>query len=140
MYPKKHQLNQGFALPAAIFVLVVLAAVVVAMMNLSATQTQVVNDSIQVSRANWAAQSGLDWAIYQIVDDTAAASCADATATKTIDGFSVVISCNSSNYEEVGFTNVTRYSLQATATPAGLTIDQPDYAFRAVEIDIVLEN
>ncbi len=140
MYPKKHQLNQGFALPAAIFVLVVLAAVVVAMMNLSATQTQVVNDSMQVSRANWAAQSGLDWAIYQIVDDTAAASCVDATGAKTIDGFSVVISCNSRDYEEVGFTNVTRYSLQAAATPAGLTVDQPDYAYRAVEIDIVLEN
>ena len=128
--------NNGFALPAAIFVVVVISAMVAAMMRLSATQITVVNQSLLASRAYWAAQSGLEWGIREIVENSE--SCA-ASETKTIDQFNVVIECTNSGtaYNEVGEGDIPLYQISSTATTSGLTVDDADYAYRSVQVDIL---
>ena len=128
--------NRGFALPAAIFVLVVLAAIVTAMMRIGSGQVAEQSLSLLMTRAHWAAQSGLEWGTYTVKNGTAG-SCFSTTGL-TIGSFTVTVSCAVAGYAEASASdNVYRYNLRAEAVSTGLGIDHPDYVFRAVEASLV---
>lgn len=107
--------QRGFAAVAAIFLLVVLAALGGFMLTFSSTQQLTSAQDVQGSRAYWAAQAGLEWALAT-VDATSA--CPGAAPTP-IDGFTVEVTCPLPLvYNEGGLVR-TIFRLQSTARTAG---------------------
>ncbi len=92
---------QGFSLPGAIFIMVVLAGIGVAMVNLSSTSSSTSALNILQSRAYYSAYSGTEWAIANIVtnDNNYASnnnSCIGVDGQSfNIDNFNITVSCNS---------------------------------------------
>ena len=92
---------QGFSLPGAIFIIVVLAGIGVAMVNLSSTSSSTSALNILQSRAYYSAYSGAEWAIANIVknDNNYVSnnnSCNGVDSQSfNIDNFNITVSCNS---------------------------------------------
>ncbi|PPC92618.1 MAG: hypothetical protein CTY35_12265 [Methylotenera sp.] len=96
--------SRGFLLPAAIFLLVILAALGAYALNISSTQQATSKQDIQGSRAYQAARAGLEWAIFQVLAPGTAnlVNCPTPT-TLTIEGFTVNVTCTQSvDYNEQG--------------------------------------
>jgi len=115
------RLQQGFAAIAAIFLVVVLAALGGFMLTFSNTQQLTSAQDIQGTRAYWAAQAGLEWGI------ASAASCPAAsgeplitTLPQPIDTFTVVVTCTRQTYAEASSTpNVNFLQFTSVASSAG---------------------
>jgi len=121
--------RRGFALPSAIFLLVILALLGAFMLNVSNTQHLTAAQDVQGVRAYRAARMGLEWAAAQLCG--AVANCAaPLTACPVIpapldtapDGFSVTVTCTMNTYNEAGPSgDVARqvFWITSTATGAG---------------------
>lgn len=110
----KHNNQQGFAIVAAIFLLVVLAALGAFMLTFSNTQHLSSAQDVQGSRAYWAARAGLAWAIGSI--SAAPAACPVAAPPASVDGFALTVACTLTSYDEGGVAkNVFRITSTATA-------------------------
>lgn len=132
----KSRFNKGIALPMAIFVLVVLSAMVGYLMrmfllsNISATQ------EILATRAYFAARAGVEWAAYQVLlpGSTAMQAC-PVGQTLTINGFAVALSCQPYSYSDTsGTENLTVYQLLATASQG--TQGGQDYVERQIQVSL----
>ena len=109
--------QQGFAAIAAIFLVVVLAALGGFMLTFSNTQQLTLAQDVQGSRAYWAARAGLEWGIGSV---SATTVCPASPATLTIDTFNVVITCASQTYTEAAATpNVKIFKFASVASSAG---------------------
>lgn len=108
------QTQQGFAAIAAIFLVVVLAALGGFMLTFSNTQQLTSAQDVQGSRAYWAARAGLEWGIASAT----ATTCPTSPKTLTVDTFTVVITCALQTYPEAGAT-VTIFSFTSVASAAG---------------------
>ncbi len=97
-------------------------------MHISTTQSITSAQDIQGARAYHAARAGVDWGLYQVLDPTNASVVAPAApawpnmpacpapAALTIEGFTVAVSCASSDYSEAGLNRRIRvYQLVSTA-------------------------
>jgi MSHA biogenesis protein MshP len=99
--------QRGFAAVAAIFLVVILAALGGFMVSFSNTQQLTSAQDIQGTRAYWAARAGLEWAVGAIVASapvppatTPAATCPVSAPPASIDGFGLTITCNRQLYTE----------------------------------------
>lgn len=100
-----HLAQQGFAAIAAIFLVVLLAAMGAFMLTFSNTQQLTSAQDVQGSRAYWAARAGLEWGIGSVFPLAgAAAVCPASPTTLAIDGFTVTIICTMPSYNEAGAT------------------------------------
>ena len=91
--------SAGFALVAAIFLLVVLAALGAFIVSISTSQQMGSALDVQGERAYQAARSGIEWGVYQVTRNGASCSPAvtnsfgfPATAT-TLAAFTVTVTC-----------------------------------------------
>ncbi len=89
--------QQGFAAIAAIFLVVVLAALGGFMVSFSNTQHLTVAQDYQGARAYWAARAGVEWGVGRVVT-----ACPASPTTLSLEGFSVVVTCSLSTYTEEG--------------------------------------
>lgn len=101
--------QQGFAAIAAIFLVVVLAALGAFMLTFSNTQQLTAAQDMQGTRAYWAARAGLEWGVAGVfAQPSATANCVAASQTLpggavTFDGgFTVVVSCTRQVFVEAG--------------------------------------
>ncbi len=62
--------ERGFALVAALFVMVIVAVVVATMSRLSVTQNASLDLAIQQARAYQAARAGLEWGLHQLMAES----------------------------------------------------------------------
>ena len=108
--------QRGFAAIAALFVLLVLAALGAFMVSISSSQQITAAQDINGSRAYWASRAGLEWALGSLA--VAPAACPTTPAGFTIEGFSIAMSCTRSTFDEAGVTRVI-YSLGARASSGG---------------------
>ena len=111
---RNREASDGFVLPSAIFLLVILAALAAFMVTISTTQSTTSAQDVQGARAYHAARAGLEWGLYQVLDPTNATVVAPAApawpnmpgcpaaTVLTIEGFGVAVSCVSSDYSEAG--------------------------------------
>lgn len=129
MRPEARQ--QGFGLVAAMFVIIIIAAVIAAMAHLAVTQNSTSSLAIQQARAYQAAQAGLEYGIARVM---AGAGCAGFA----LDGFAIGVVCTPQAAVAVPEENqaVTFYSITATAEYG--SAGDPDYAFR--RLTAVVEN
>jgi MSHA biogenesis protein MshP len=131
--PFLRNVQQGFAAIAAIFLVVVLAALGGFMLTFSNTQQLTSAQDIQGTRAYWAARTGLEWAIAGVFATapvlpatTPLATCPSLASTPAltppaaVDGFTLTITCTPRAYTEDGITR-TIFQLDVTATAGGAT-------------------
>lgn len=123
----------GFALVAAIFLVVVLALLGIFLVRVSGVQHQTVNIALLGARAFEAARTGIEWGAFQALN---AASCTTTTLNLTeggLNGFDVDVTCTSSTHSETGDTyNV--YIIEAIASDG--TYGQPDYVSRRMQATV----
>jgi len=100
---------KGFALPAIIFMMVIVVLLITAMTRLISTQSTINDLQLLGTRAYWAAKAGGEWAAYRINLNKACAS-----GNLNIDGFQVAVACSSNSYTEAG-ANVSVYEVNVTA-------------------------
>lgn len=93
-----HPLQRGFAAIAAVFLLVVLAALGAYMVSVSNTQQLNSAQDLQGSRAYWAARAGLEWGIASVPPGSTA--CWASVPPAAIEGFTLAVSCTMSSYTE----------------------------------------
>ena len=110
------QTQRGFAIVAAIFLLVVLAALGAFMVTFSNTQNLTSAQDIQGSRAYWAAHSGCSWAIGTI--SSAPTACPASPTVFNVDGFAVSVTCDLKSYDEGGVTKRI-FNITSTSTLGG---------------------
>lgn len=106
------KLQTGFSIVTAIFLLVVLSFLGVAMVTFTTSQHQSSAMDVMGSRAYQAARSGIEWAAYHVasspsgVEWMGCTAAAPATVLTGLDGtlapFTVYVNCNSMAVSEVG--------------------------------------
>lgn len=125
--------QRGFALVAAIFLIVVLALLGIVIVRVSGVQHQTVNVALLGARAYEAARSGIEWAAFQALN---AASCTTTTLNMTeggLDGFDVDVICSSTTHTETGNTyNIYRIDVVAMQGTYGT----PDYVSRRMQATV----
>ncbi len=122
--------QRGFALVAAIFLIVVLASLGVFIVRVSGVQHQTVNVALLGARAFEAAVSGMEWGAFQALDSGA---CTTTTLNLTeggLAGFDVDVTCSSSAHTESG--NVYNLYLIDVEARNGV-YGTPDYVSRRVQ-------
>jgi MSHA biogenesis protein MshP len=133
----------GFSLVSAIFLLVVLAALGVAMVTISTVQHQSSGLDVQGTRAYQAARAGIEWGVYQ--RQKVPAYCGAAVANNialpvgtSLSGFTVTVVCTPDN--GLGL-NINGAVIEATACniPAGgacpnAAPNSSDYVQRVVQV------
>jgi MSHA biogenesis protein MshP len=125
-------LQRGFAAIAAIFLLVVLAALGAFMLTFSNTQQLTSAQDLQGSRAYWAARAGLEWGLGNVIANPAA--CPVPPAPFAIEGFDITIGCARQSFGEGGG-NVVIFRLEATATQGG-PVGSVSYIERSVSASV----
>ena len=135
--------HSGFSLITAIFLIVVVASLGVFMVTISSVQQQTSSFSILSSRALFAADSGMQWAIRRAARDAAAGlNCPAAPATGQVSftinngaiaGYSVTITCSVQNFTE-NPDNYDVYNLISRASRG--TLGGPDYHSRTIRASV----
>lgn len=112
-----HKAQHGFAIVAAIFLLVILAALGAFMVTFSNSQHITSAQDIQGSRAYWSARAGIEWAIASTTT-----TCPTSPKTLTINTFTVIVTCSQKIYTEadsaINIFNLT--SVASTGTVGGI--------------------
>ncbi len=131
---------RGFSLVSAIFLLVVLAALGVAMVTISTVQHQSSALDVQGVRAYHAARAGLEWGVYQNLRTGACSGGATNIALPagtSLNGFTVTVVCTPDTGAGL---NINGAVIQATACniPAGgacpnVAPNSSDYVQRVVQ-------
>lgn len=129
------QRQSGFALVAALIVLVLLGTIGGAMVRMTSTEQANASSAILGTRANWAAKTGIEWGVAQI---SRTGTCATGTLNLTegaLSGFSVQISCTATRHWE-GSEQILNLVIRARSSfgAPGTT----DHAYREVEATIIL--
>ena len=124
----RHQRN-GFALPAVIFMMVIVALLIMYMSRLLTTEAAAGNIALLGARAYWAAQSANEWAAYEINRTDA---CPTAPAGFTITGFSIVFNCTATPYLEGANAGVI-FEVSSRAV-YGSSPAEADYVSRTLEM------
>ena len=119
--------QRGFAAIAAIFLVVVLAALGGFMLTFSNTQQLTSAQDVQGTRAYWAARAGLEWSIASAPSLASAGVCpfdasmqlvASSVAPAAVDGFNLSVCFSRSSFTEGGATPVI-YRFTVVASSAG---------------------
>lgn len=125
----RRQHRDGFALPAVIFLMVVVALLVAYMSRLLTSETAAGNLALLGTRAYWAAQAANEWAAYEINRNSA---CPSAPANFTINGFRIAFSCVATPYLEGGASGVI-FEVSSRAV-YGTDPADADYVSRTLEM------
>jgi len=127
--------QSGFALVAAMFVIIIIALVIAAMMRMAGNQHGTNSLAIQQARAYQAARSGLEWGISSAL----AGSCLpsktlDMTGSNLSEFDGAIVNCALQTYSENG-SSVRIYTLTTTAQN-GAPGQRPDYAYRSLSATV----
>jgi MSHA biogenesis protein MshP len=109
--------RRGFSIISALFLLVVFSALGAFMLTFSTAQHTASAQDIEGARAYQAARTGVEWALYQVlqVSPTCPSAAPLAPLGGSLSGFTVTVACVSpASYDEGGKT-VTVYQITSTA-------------------------
>jgi len=113
--------QRGLSIMVALFILVVLAFLGLALVTISGVEHREPLLSLQGKRAFWAAQSGLQWAGHEALHDSgfscptgSPASYSVPSSRPGLNRFSVTVTCTRTSHKERGKT-ITVYDIESTA-------------------------
>ena len=119
--------QQGFAAIAAIFLVVVLAALGGFMLTFSNAQQLTSVQDLQGTKAYWAARAGLEWAVVAVpatpalCPNAAATQVAVASVPSPIDGYAIKVFCSKNTFNDAGTVTIFGIEAQASSGTAGTT-------------------
>lgn len=127
--------QKGFSLVTAIFLLVVVATLGTYMVSIGTTQRQTSTLSVLGSRAVYAADSGMEWAIQNVLSNDA---CFSSPTTFSLSGgaasgYSISASCTVTSHSE-GADTYNVFRLTSTASRGSL--GSPDFIQRSVRASV----
>lgn len=128
--------ESGFSLVTAIFLLVVLAGLGVAMVTISTTQHQSSGLDVQGVRAYQAARAGVEWGLFQKLRNNncnAASTPVAMPGGTSLSGFTVTVTCVAGEVNTAVITATACNMPVANACP-GQAPNNPDYVQRVVEV------
>jgi MSHA biogenesis protein MshP len=125
--------QSGFAAIAAIFLVVLLAALGAFMVGFSNTQQLNSAQDVQGSRAYWAARGALEWAIPTVATPALCVS-PMASPPTPLDGFTIRVDCVPTAYTE-GIVTVNVLRLTATAS-IGAGVGSVGFVERSVSASV----
>lgn len=131
------QYAQGFMLPLAIFLLVVLAALGAYAMRLSILTNAGSTQDILSSRAYFAARAGAEWAAMRVMNpgSTSMQNCPADVMPIIINNYNVTIACVKRDYNEQGNDqSVSVYEITSLASQG--SVGGTDYVERQINITI----
>lgn len=136
----RHGAQGGFAAIAAIFLVVVLAALGGFMLTFSNAQQLTSAQDLRGSKAYWAARAGLEWAVVALPATPALCTTPVAAPPTPIEGFAISIDCTRSTYADTGTTTgISPTSVfRITVTASTGTVGTIAYADRSVSASIEL--
>ena len=126
--------TRGFGLVAALFLMIIVTLVILAMARLSSSQHGTLSLSIQQARAYQAARAGLEWGIARALNAGTCGAGTPSLAGGNLSEFTVAVTCTARSYTDGA---VTIYQLTATAQN-GAPESRPDYAYR--QLSAVVER
>ncbi len=135
------QQQRGFAAVAAIFLVVILAALGGFMVSFSNTQQLTSAQDVQGTRAYWAARAGLEWGVGKVSAVADPSTLTPGTCTTTvgspmsIDGFSVAVTCSVATYVEES-TNKYILQIQSVAATTGGTAGTIGFIERSISASL----
>jgi MSHA biogenesis protein MshP len=137
------KLQKGFSIITAIFLLVVLSFLGVAMVSFSTSQNQSAAMDVMGSRAYQAARAGIEWAAYYVALSPASSpaawtGCASAATTpiplaNDLAPFTVTVNCQAASAVEGGST-IWIYDVNSVAKTG--TVGGPDYIERVMSVKL----
>lgn len=134
--------ERGFALPAAIFILVIFAVLGGAMLTLTSVSSEETALDVQQTRALRAAQAGLEWGFYQTLAGTPALCSVTggnvALNAPTLAGFTVTVTCAPIPVVEAGSPTLTRVTVVACNTPDSNSLRCPGQPSSATYVERML--
>jgi hypothetical protein len=126
-------LNGGFALPTVIFMVVIVAALMAAMMKLQTSQSADVDMLLLKARTDLAVQSGAEWASYRI-----SVSKACPTSPPSMPGITLsVLRCDVSTFNESGTLN-DRFDVTLEAVTTGVDRNNENYASSRLDMTFMV--
>lgn len=126
--------QRGFAIVAAIFLVVVLAALGAFMLTFSSVQHITLAQDVQGTRAYQAARTGIEWGAYQVLINSSCPPSTSLTAGGTQAGFGITVQCSRFGpYTEAGNT-VVMYQITSTASQG--TVGSATYVERQLQATI----
>lgn len=138
----QRQRQRGFSLVSAIFIIVVLAGLGAFMVTLNSLQHATSSAALQGARAFQAAQSGIEWGVYQAIVAGTACSASPASTTTGpfgltvpgLDGFQVTVVCSYTTHQEGPPPTYNVYTINSTATYG--VFGAPDFASRSLVVTV----
>ena len=128
----------GFSLITAIFLLVVVAALVVYMTNMRVVQQTTIVYGLQGARATQAARSGIEWGIYQsIVNGSCLAS--TSFSDPAFAGFDIEVRCNQTTHTEGAAPSGTINTYRLLAIARSGAYGSLDYVQRQIQASVSLD-
>lgn len=127
--PLTMRASRGFGLVAAMFLMIVVSLVIIAMSRLASVQHGSNALAIQQARAYQAARAGLEWGISQSANAGLCASGSLSLAGSGLGEFTVGVVCVASSYTDADGTPIQIFRFTATAQN-GTPGQRPDYAYR----------
>ena len=121
--------SSGFSLVAALFLIVVVAALGAFAVRIGMGQQQAVNLSLLSARALAAANSGIEYGAYQALNASTCASATLVLGEAGLSGFSVAVTCTVTSHSEAG-ANVSVFRIEALASLGAY--GAPDFVSRRV--------
>jgi MSHA biogenesis protein MshP len=150
--PHHRPRQAGAGLVTAIFLLVVLAGLAVALVTIFSTQRQSSSLDEQGARAYQAARAGIEWALFQRSLDPANYCVGDAPVVRSfalppatpLAGFVVTVSCTriAGPASANPAINLDRWNIRSVACPSTVALgcpnpsNAPDYVARAIEVQL----
>lgn len=127
--------QRGFAIVAAIFLVVVLAALGAFMLTFSTVQHITSAQDVQGTRAYQAARTGIEWGAYQVLRNSSCSSGSTSlTAGGTQAGFNIVVECTAYPSTTEGGNTVNMYQIKSTASQG--TVGSATYVERQLQATI----
>ncbi|SDS96395.1 hypothetical protein [Pseudomonas oryzae] len=121
--------ERGFALVAAVFLMVVIALVVVTMGRMAVNQSADADLALQQARAYQAARAALEWGINRVRATGACASGSVSMAGGNLADFGVSLTCSRRDYTDETGAAFSLFRLEASASN-GAPGSRGDYAWR----------
>ena len=118
--------QQGFALMASVFLIVVLGLAAAFMVRFSGTVQTGQTQLLMAQRARQAANAAIEYGVYQVVNGTCTASTVLSIAAYS--QFNATVTCDAKSY----FAGITLYTIQGTASYGAL--GDPDYVWRQYQV------
>ena len=130
--------QKGFSLLAAIFVMVVLALISTYIVSIAAMSRSTNTLAIEGMRAYFAARSGVEWGVFQVVNNPGSCFTSPTNLGLSqggVDGYNVRVTCSVDTFLE-GAGNFNIFTVTAFATKG--TFGSTNYSSREMRVKVTL--